>query len=443
MPKYNPTQEIELNLLVFDESNVRKIDPGDVAHQELMTSIRSHGLLENLIVRPVELDQGSRFAVVGGARRLQALLSLADAGEIAENVPIPCVVVDAEADAAEISLAENAVRIALHPVDQIRAFRTLADKGSTARQIAARFGVPEVSVLKLLRLSAVSPVVLDAYKEGGISQDMLAAFTVSEDHALQESVLERVRTQPYGMSEWTVRQLLTEEKVSAGTALAIFVGLDAYREAGGEVLEDLFSAEDRHSAYIEDAGLLNRLALEKLQEVADEYKEAGGFAWTEARLEFTYQDDMTFAHVSRQPGKLTKKEAAEQGKLAERITELENLMEEDGDEALRDEYRAGNRRLHELERKVESGGPFLPEHLAICGAIVTVGVRGQAHVIEGLVRPEDIPEGMTAREAWAVFRRLIEKTAARVEIVEDIGTGMTRTWCVRAATQGERKPWTK
>ena len=52
-----------------------------------------------------------------------------------------------------------------------------------------------------------------------------------------------------------------------------------------------------------------------------------------------------------------------------------------------------------------------------------------------------VAEGLSAAEAWAVFRRLISKYHGRVEIVEDLGTGMTREWCARAPQQGERQTW--
>ena len=44
-------------------------------------------------------------------------------------------------DAAEISLAENIVRLPMHPADQFEAFKALADDGKGPEEIAARFGV--------------------------------------------------------------------------------------------------------------------------------------------------------------------------------------------------------------------------------------------------------------------------------------------------------------
>ena len=84
-------------------------------------------------------------------------------------MPVPCQVIDGAADAAEISLAENVMREAMHPADEFEAFRDLADKGLPAADIAARFGVTETVVSKRLKLANVSPLILKTYRKGDIS----------------------------------------------------------------------------------------------------------------------------------------------------------------------------------------------------------------------------------------------------------------------------------
>ena len=55
---------------------------------------------------------------------------------------MPCQIV-ADEHAFEMSLAENTVRLAMHPADQFEAFAELIGKGQTAAQVAVRFGVEE------------------------------------------------------------------------------------------------------------------------------------------------------------------------------------------------------------------------------------------------------------------------------------------------------------
>jgi ParB family chromosome partitioning protein len=63
--------------------------------------------------------------VVGGGRRLVALHALLKEGALPKGHGVPCLVVDSD-NAAELSLAENTVRGAMHPADEFEAFAALA-----------------------------------------------------------------------------------------------------------------------------------------------------------------------------------------------------------------------------------------------------------------------------------------------------------------------------
>jgi ParB-like chromosome segregation protein Spo0J len=114
--------------------------------------IAAHGLLQSLVVRKAARG---RFAVIAGQRRYLTLSMLAAGDKIPADLPIPCHVVDREADATEIGLAENTVRLAMHLADQFKAFGELIDKGAGIADIAARFGVSETTVAKRLKLGRV------------------------------------------------------------------------------------------------------------------------------------------------------------------------------------------------------------------------------------------------------------------------------------------------
>ena len=173
------TRLIPLNKLRFDERNARSAsdDPARVqADAELVASIRAHGLLENLVVAP---RSKTLFGVAAGARRLLALNALAADGDIPKNHPVPCLVIDGNA-AAESSLAENVVRIAMHPADQVKAFSRLVREGATTEQIAARFGVAERTVQKRVRLGGLPEEIIDAYREGRINTDTATALKMHQ-----------------------------------------------------------------------------------------------------------------------------------------------------------------------------------------------------------------------------------------------------------------------
>ena len=102
--------------------------------------------------------------VPAGGRRFHALELLVKQKRLAKTASVPCVVRDGGI-AEEDSLAENVQRVALHPLDQFRAFQALRDKGLGDEEIAARFFVTPTVVKQRLRLAAVSDKLLDIYAE--------------------------------------------------------------------------------------------------------------------------------------------------------------------------------------------------------------------------------------------------------------------------------------
>ena len=257
-------QSLPLDKLVASEANVRRIKAG-VSLEQLAEDIGRRGLLQSLNVRPV-FDEGGaetgRYAVTAGGRRFAALKLLVKGKRLAKNAPVPCIVKE-DGAAEEDSLAENTMREALHPLDQFRAFLALRDEhGMGDDEIAARFFVTPAVVRQRMRLTSVSPVLLDLYAEDAISLEQLMAFTVSGDHARQEQVWEAVN-RSYNKEPYLIRRMMTEGKVSASERRAVFVGAGAYEAAGGSLARDLFQQD--HGGWFEDAALLDRLADEKLQ----------------------------------------------------------------------------------------------------------------------------------------------------------------------------------
>ena len=330
-------RSIPLNRLELAPENVRKTPADPAAFAELKASIAAHDLLENLIVRvehPGE-DPGSgpgqapieRCAVVAGGRRLAAMKALAEEGTLDPDHPVPCRVTGAEENAGELSLAENVVRVAMHPADQVVAFTGLAEAGVSVSAIAARFGLTERLVEQRLSLGGAAPELLDAYRAGEMDLDTLKAFTVTTDHARQRMVWEGVKAQGYRPSGWQVRGKLTEERVPAVAAVARFVGEEAYEAAGGTLTRDLFAEEDARGIWFDDPVLLNELAIGKLREAAEELEKR--WKWAEAVLEADWSAVSTFGRISPEPGAPTDEERAERERLWARHDELVNTDEDD------------------------------------------------------------------------------------------------------------------
>ena len=399
------TRSIPLDRLELSPDNIRKTAPDHTAERELYASVHAHGLIVPLAVREVEPDPGSgpaeapgsspgedrvaRHAVVDGGRRLAALRELVAQGRIAADAPIPCHIVETDTPDIEVSLAANVVRAAMHPIDQVEAFGRLATEGATVAGIAARFGVPERTVLQRLRLSNVAPVLLQAYRDGEIDMTTLQAFAVTTDRERQIAAWNDVGAGAYRPSAWRVRSLLTEGRVPGNAAVALFVGAEAYEAAGGAVDRDLFCGEHDAGLWFHDPHLLRKLALEKLQETVDEL--APEWKWTDAIVEADWQALAHYGRVYPEPGEPTEEERAEIDRLAIRIDELVDLPEDDLTDETVAEYEAADARHRELHAAAEARASWRAEDRAIAGAIVAIDDRGQVKVVPGLVRPEDIP----------------------------------------------------
>ena len=281
------TRLIPLRLLRQDDANVRgnASDPAMTqADAELVASIKAHGLLENLVVTP---RTKTLFGVAAGARRLRALQVLADEKHIPKNHPVPCLVIDNDV-AAESSLVENAIRVAMHPADQVRAFRRLADEGATADQIAARFGMSERTVQKRLRLGGLAEEILDAYRAGEIKLDTAQAFATTADADFQRTVFESLRERDR-LYAHDIRRVLSQRHLRSDSPIATFVGMDVYREAGSALEDPLF--DDDYITILEPDLILN-LATARLEVEAAAY--AKNWKWCETLLEFTWSDRQQF-----------------------------------------------------------------------------------------------------------------------------------------------------
>ncbi|WP_453976106.1 ParB/RepB/Spo0J family partition protein [Bradyrhizobium elkanii] len=367
----------------------------------MAASIAAKGILQNLVVEPEVDGEGAAtgfFCVtIGEGRRLAQLLRV-ERKEIRKSEPIRCIV-DTANDPHEISLDENVTRESTHPADQFAAFRKLADeRGLGVEEIAARFGVTAYVVRQRLRLGAVSPKLIELYREGDLTLEQLMAFAITDDHARQEAVYERL---PFDPDASTIRRLLTETHVAATDRRARFVGLEAYTEAGGTVLRDLFTEDG--GGYLEDVALLDLLVTARLNREADALRRAAeGWRWTEAHLDFPHAHGMR--RVYPHPVELS---AEDQAALQAVQTEFDRLTEQHQTaEELPDDVDA---RFGELEAEIErleaKRQAYDPADVARGGAFVVLNHDGTVRIERGFIRPGDEqPEAETGPDSDAEAR---------------------------------------
>ncbi len=379
----NAVREIPLSKLVPSAANVRKTGAG-VGIEELAASIGAHGLLQNLSVQPVFNRDGAatgKFAVVAGARRLAAMKLLATRKAFAKNAPVPCIVKEAS-NPTEISLAENFHQLPMHPADQYEAFAKLhAEQGQSVDDIAARFGLTPAVVKQRMKLGAVSPVLMQVYRNGDMNLEQLMAFTITDDHTAQERVWSELS---WNKDRHMIRRLLTQGQVPAQDRRAKFVGADAYEAAGGVILRDLFDETD--GGYFTDTALLDRLVLAKLEAAAADIA-AEGWKWCEVKAEFPHGHAAGLRRVY--PEAIPQTTEAQE-RFAALEAEYEALaLQHDGE--VSDEIAAELERLESAIDALRGQEAYRPEDVARGGAFVTLGHEGAVRIERGFVRPEDMP----------------------------------------------------
>jgi ParB family chromosome partitioning protein len=370
---------IEVNKLETSPLNTRRT-AAKAALEEMKASILAHGLMQNLVV--TASGEGG-FRVIAGSRRLAALRALQAEGKLPEDYAAPCQVASYD-HATEMSLAENTVRLAMHPADEFEAFARLIEGGNTVEQIARRFGVTVRHVEQRLRLGRIAPELLSAYRAEELTLECLTAFAITDDREKQLRVYE-------SLPDWrksnpgSIRQALTESLIEADDKLARFVGLDAYHAAGGASRADLFGDQ----VYLENPELLQQLAADKLDGVRREL-EAEGWKWVEVSPDRDWNAFQGCGRIHPQPVDAPP-ELLDLKTQAE--TELEGIhrsLEDTESDALLDALEEAEEKLAGIEEKLESFVAYDPEEMRSAGCCVSIGHDGEISVERGLVTREDM-----------------------------------------------------
>ncbi len=137
----------------------RNFDTGKL--DELASSIRAHGIIVPLVVRP---RPGGGYFLIAGERRWRA-------AQRAGVTEIPVVVQDvAEGEALERALVENLQRADLGPLEEAAAFQRLVDEfGLTQDQIGDRIGKDRSTVANTMRLLKLPPTVRQLVEDTQLS----------------------------------------------------------------------------------------------------------------------------------------------------------------------------------------------------------------------------------------------------------------------------------
>ncbi|RKF17738.1 ParB/RepB/Spo0J family partition protein [Altericroceibacterium spongiae] len=353
----------------FTDLAISPINPRTVIDDSSITALAANlkemGLIHNLA--GLRQDDG-KIGIVAGGRRFRALSTLQD-DERFQTVPVK---VTDNPDIARIwASSENNQREQLNPADEIREYAAYATKGTPVPAIAMAFGVSENHVYRRLKLASLPDIVLNALKSGDITLSVASCFTICDSSKLVAEVLQQAVD--CRLSEHHIRQLLKPQSVTDTDRRVKFVGLDAYKEAGGPISCDLFEDD----IYVDDVELLDKLVNEKLSAEAERISQEG-WNWVRPASDsgvYLYElQNQGYEILVPVCGELTEEQEDRYDELAE-LAHAESIDED------------GAAELANLQAILD--GEFTDTQKAVAGAILYVDYDGNLRDRIGLVHPDD------------------------------------------------------
>lgn len=162
------------------------------ALNDLAESIRVHGLLQPILVRPI----GERYIIIAGERRLRA-------AKMAGFTKIKCIVqVCSDQEMTERALIENIQRADLSPIEEGLAYEKLIkDYGLNQEQVAQRVGKARATVANLLRVIQLPGAVLDLLRDNKISLGHAKVLLGVKDTSLQVLTAEKAAKEQLSVRE--------------------------------------------------------------------------------------------------------------------------------------------------------------------------------------------------------------------------------------------------
>lgn len=191
----NPSiKEVAISDIIPNPDQPRKdFDPQ--ALNELADSLRVHGLLQPVLVRPV----GEHYSIIAGERRLRA-------AQIAGFTKISVIVqVCTDQENAERALIENIQRADLNPVEEGLAYaRLIEEYGMTQELIAQRVGKARTTVANLLRVILLPKVILDLMRDDKISLGHAKILLGLKDSTIQVLTAQKAAKEQLSVRETEV-----------------------------------------------------------------------------------------------------------------------------------------------------------------------------------------------------------------------------------------------
>lgn len=175
---------VELNIQdVLPNRFQPRIKFNEDAINELSKSIKEHGVIQPIVVRPI----GDKFEIIAGERRYKASC-------MAELKTIPAIITDLnDKDSAEVALIENVQRENLTPIEEAISYKKILDMGYiTQDALASKLGKTQSTVANKLRLLNLDDDVQEALLNEKISERHARSLLKLQNKEQQKQLLNKI-----------------------------------------------------------------------------------------------------------------------------------------------------------------------------------------------------------------------------------------------------------
>lgn len=272
-------QTICLSQLVPSKSNPRRAFDLN-AIEGLATSIRTDGLLQNLVVNRAN-GKGKRYAIISGERRYRALKLLEERGELPDGFTILVEIRErlTKDESLRLSTVENLQRADLTPLEQTAALTKLVHKRVSLEEVAAQTVLSPATIKRRLALNGLCAEAKAALNAGEITLTQAEALTLGGDD-MQRRILEKIGRGYDACSAGDIKAMLLDDRPTV--ALAIFP-LERYT---GTITTDLFA--EGETSYFDDAEQFFALQKEAVDALANHNR--ANAAWVEVTENYRIPD---------------------------------------------------------------------------------------------------------------------------------------------------------
>ena len=170
-----------------------RINFDEKALNELAESIKQHGIIQPLVLRPL----GDKFEIIAGERRYKA-------ATIAGLSTVPGIVTEMDDNtSAEVALIENVQRKDLSAIEEAKSYKNMLERSNiTQEELAKKMGLSQSTIANKLRLLNLSEEVQNALSQDKISERHARSLLTIADKDEQVKWLNRIINE-----RLTVRQL--------------------------------------------------------------------------------------------------------------------------------------------------------------------------------------------------------------------------------------------